>query len=167
MRVHGLAPVADADARVLILGSMPGVLSLRTQQYYAHPQSAFWTIAQEVLGFAPADDYAARLCSLRRAGIALWDVVASCVREGSLDSAIDGSSIVPNDLQRFLSSHARIRLICFNGKTAANLYSRFVQPRLPGSKTYEYATLPSTSPANARIARAEKIRAWRVIRPGG
>lgn len=162
-RSRSFPPISTPDARVLILGTMPGRVSLRERQYYAHPQNAFWRITAEILGFDPASDYAARVSSLKGHGVALWDVLESCTRDGSLDSAIDASTIVPNDFGRFFAAHPRIRLVCFNGATAAALYSRHVQPRLRGPLTREHVRLPSTSPANASIPRAAKLRAWRAI----
>lgn len=143
---------------------MPGKVSLRERQYYAHPQNAFWSITGEILGFDPASTYAARVSSLRNCRIALWDVLESCAREGSLDSRIDESTIVTNDFRRFFAVHPDIRLVCFNGAKAAALYFRHVQPHLRGPLTHEHLRLPSTSPANASIPRAEKLRAWRVIK---
>jgi TDG/mug DNA glycosylase family protein len=143
---------------------MPGKVSLRERQYYAHPQNAFWRITGEILGFDPASTYATRVSSLKSYGIALWDVLKSCTREGSLDSDIDESTIVTNDFRRFFDAHRHVRLVCFNGAKAAALYSRHVQPRLRGALAHEHLRLPSTSPANASIPRAEKLRSWSVIK---
>lgn len=164
-RAASFPPIERADARVLILGTMPGVASLRAGQYYAHPRNAFWGILGEILGFDPEDAYARRAAHLRRCGVAVWDVLASCVREGSLDSAIVGSSLVPNDFRRFFASHPRLRKVCFNGATAEALFRRHVRARLPLMPAVEFVRLPSTSPANAGVARESKRLAWRAIRP--
>ena len=164
MRSHSFPPIASPDSTVLILGSMPGIVSLRERQYYAHPQNAFWKITGEILGFDPASAYTTRVSSLKNYRIALWDVLKSCTREGSLDSHIDETTIVTNNFRRFFAAHPDIRLICFNGAKAAELYSRHVQPRLRGPLAHDHLRLPSTSPANASIPRAEKLRAWRVIK---
>jgi hypoxanthine-DNA glycosylase len=143
---------------------MPGKVSLRERQYYAHPQNAFWRITAEILGFDPASTYLARASSLKAHGIAVWDVLKSCTRESSLDSDIDESTIVPNDFKRFFAAHPLIRRVCFNGAKAAALYSKHVQPHLVAPVTLEHLRLPSTSPANAAVPWAEKLRAWRVIK---
>ncbi len=150
---------------MLILGSMPGKVSLREHQYYAHPRNQFWRIVGELLGCDPASAYEARVASLRSADVALWDVLESCTREGSLDSAIVGSSIVANDFADFLTAHPQIRRICFNGGTAEKLYLRHVQPRLAADPKIRRLRLPSTSPAHAALPFAAKLSAWRAIVP--
>jgi TDG/mug DNA glycosylase family protein len=163
MQVHSFPPIASRTSRVLILGTMPGGVSLRERQYYAHPQNQFWRIVGEILGFDPASAYEVRVTSLRSADIALWDVLKSCTREGSMDSAIEASSIVPNDFAGFLSEHPQIRRICFNGGTAEALYLRHVQPRLAANPELQHLRLPSTSPANAALPFSAKLRAWQAI----
>lgn len=163
-RVRGFPPIADAGARVLILGTMPSAASLRARQYYAHPQNAFWRIAGAILGFDAASAYAARKSFLRANDIALWDVLRSCAREGSLDSAIDARTIVPNDFRRFFRAHPLVTRVCFNGARAAELFARHVQPGLPAPASLEYLRLPSTSPANASVPWKGKLRAWKAIR---
>lgn len=160
-QVESFPPIASAAARVLILGSMPGKASLRAQQYYAHPQNAFWRIAGTIVGFDPAASYEIRAELLRAAGIALWDVLKSCTRESSLDSAIVPATAVPNDLPAFLGDHPQIRRICFNGAKAEALFARHVRPRLAPAPEIRYLRLPSTSPANASVPWPRKLQAWR------
>jgi len=115
-------PVADSKARVLILGSMPGEASLAARQYYAFPRNHFWSIMGELVGASPALPYAQRLAALCRAGIALWDVLERCEREGSLDTAINEETLIANDFASFLRRHKRIEHIFFNGKSVARLF---------------------------------------------
>jgi len=159
-RVRGFPPIADAKARVLILGSMPGQASLAAGQYYAHAQNLFWRILGEVSGVAPSASYAARTRALKACGIAVWDVLASCAREGSLDSAIDDASSRPNDFAAFYRAHPRIAQVFFNGAKAEASYRRQVLPALADPQLHSYARLPSTSPANASMSRAYKHRVW-------
>ena len=161
--VQSFPPIESATARVLILGTMPGKVSLRERQYYAHPQNAFWRIAGTILGFDPASPYEVRIARTRAAGIAIWDVLHSCTRESSLDSDIVRASAVPNDLPAFLGQHRRIRRICFNGAKAEALYARHVRPHLVGGDDIHYVRLPSTSPANASVPVARKLHAWQAI----
>lgn len=156
-----LAPIARRDARVLILGSLPGAESLRRQQYYAHAQNAFWPIMGELVGARPELPYAARTARLVEAGIALWDVCAEAERAGSLDAAIRAP--VANDLAGFLAVHPDIAVIGFNGATAATLFARRVRPTLGLDLRPALVALPSTSPAHARMTRADKVAAWRGL----
>jgi len=189
--LHSFPPVADASATVLILGSMPGAASLRAQEYYAHPRNAFWHIMGELTGATPSLPYAERLARLRTSGIALWDVLHSCTRAGSLDADIDEVSLRPNDFAGFLREHPQITHIFFNGSKAEQCFLKYV---LPGLRTnYEWRMtndevppahsacdnnhsmrglhlqrLPSTSPAHAGLAYAKKLAAWRgVLRRSG
>jgi hypoxanthine-DNA glycosylase len=154
----GFPPVANARARVLVLGSLPGRKSLQMRQYYAQPYNAFWRIMGRLFGAEPHLRYAARLAKLRARGIAVWDVLAAGEREGSLDSAIVPSTIVVNDFNEFFARHRRVRAICFNGNTAAGLYRRKVLPTLePAWAALETRVLPSTSPAYAGLALEQKL----------
>lgn len=154
-RQRGLPPVVDADTRVLILGSFPGVASLAARQYYAHPRNHFWPILAALLDEPLVElPYATRLERLSARGVGVWDIIVACQRKGSSDAAI-------RDAQR--GSVARIRRIArslqavaFNGNTAATAR--------PVWEAAGYATLvlPSTSPAYTRPL-AEKLVAWRAL----
>jgi double-stranded uracil-DNA glycosylase len=158
---RGFPPVESPGARVLILGSLPGEKSIEMQQYYAQHRNAFWRIIGELCGAEPQLAYAARLHRLRASGIALWDVLAAGERRGSLDSAIVASTIVVNDFGSFFARHPRIRLVCFNGRKAADLYRRWVVPTLPSrAANLETRLLPSTSPAHAARSYEQKLAAW-------
>jgi double-stranded uracil-DNA glycosylase len=161
--IQSFPPIASGMPRVLILGTMPGKVSLRERQYYAHPQNAFWRIIGGMLGFDPASPYDARVAAVQSAGIAVWDVLKSCVRESSLDSAIEASSALPNDFAAFFAEHPQIQRICFNGAKAEALYMKHVRPRLAANPSVQHVRLPSTSPANAGLALAQKVRAWQAI----
>jgi TDG/mug DNA glycosylase family protein len=157
----GFPPIADARACVLVLGSLPGRKSLEMHEYYAQPYNAFWRIMGALFGAEPAMAYAERLERLRTHGVAVWDVLAAGEREGSLDSAIEPSTIVINDFGEFFARHRGIRLICFNGNTAAGLYRRKVKPGLaPEPAAIETQVLPSTSPAYASLKFEQKLERW-------
>ncbi|MDP2870064.1 DNA-deoxyinosine glycosylase [Methyloversatilis sp.] len=159
-RIRCFAPVADpATARVLILGSMPGAASLGANQYYAHPRNQFWSIMGTLVGAHPALPYAERLAVLTRAGLALWDVLASCERLGSLDSAIDLRSAQANDFVVFLQRHAGIQRVLFNGALAETCFRRDVMPYV---RPLDMLRLPSTSPAHAGLSATDKLQVWRA-----
>lgn len=162
--LRSFAPIESPAARVLVLGSMPGVMSLRLQQYYGHPQNAFWKIMAALLGFDAAATYAERAEALIRNKIALWDVLAACVREGSLDSAIDERSIVANDFSAFFRSHPKVQRVCFNGAKAEAVYRKHVLPQLKTKRVIEYLRLPSTSPAHAGMRLADKLELWKAVK---
>ena len=167
LNVQSFPPIARADARCLILGSMPGIASLMAGQYYAYPQNKFWPIMGQLLGFdTEHTPYAARIESLKSAGIALWDVLQSCERSGSLDAAIRRDTQVVNDFPAFFATHPDIRRVYFNGTHAAQVFTRFVQPLLPDSLDLQMVRLPSTSPAHASLSLVDKLAVWQqVIRP--
>ena len=124
-RSAGFPPVAHADARILILGSLPGQRSIAAQQYYAHPQNAFWRIMAELTG--GHGNYDERCVALTANRIALWDVLANSVRPGSLDADIQVATAEVNDFAAFLAEHRRIELICFNGQKAAKIFASRAQ----------------------------------------
>lgn len=161
-RIRSFAPVAAPSAETLILGSMPGRASLAENRYYAHPRNAFWPILCELLGLEPDCSYGLRLRALQAARIALWDVLHSCERRGSLDSAIRNDARVANDFAGFFRRHRRITRVFFNGAEAERIFHRHILPGLPGFNA-TLTRLPSTSPALAGMSLAEKRNAWRVI----
>jgi len=159
-RIRSFPPIAGRNARVLVLGSMPGRASLAARRYYAHPHNAFWRIVGELLGLDPAAPYQARVRALKAARIALWDVLHSCVREGSLDARIEEE--LANDFAAFFRRHPGITKVVFNGAKAEASYRRHVLPAL-GATRLRYSRLPSTSPAHAGMTYARKRRAWRTV----
>jgi TDG/mug DNA glycosylase family protein len=160
MKRVGFPPVARADARVLILGSLPGEESLRQVRYYAHKANRFWWIMGELVGASPDLPYEIRLDRLKASRIALWDVCAAAVRPGSLDASILPPSVAANDFAGFLAAHSSLRLICFNGSQAAALFRAKVPIVLPPS--IQTRRLPSTSPAHAAMRPEEKLAHWRA-----
>src|ERR1700733_15718621 len=112
--IRSLNPVSDQAARTLVLGSMPGVGSRQASRYYAHPRNAFWPIMAKILNVSEESPYETRVQSLLTARIALWDVLHACVRNGSLDSAIESGSGVPNDFASFFKRHPETKFVCFS-----------------------------------------------------
>ncbi|HEY7985320.1 MAG TPA: DNA-deoxyinosine glycosylase [Methylophilaceae bacterium] len=161
--VQSFPPVARTDARILILGSMPGKASLAANQYYAHRHNLFWPIMQQLFGVEPTASYEERLATLQSHNIALWDVLKECFRTSSLDGDIVETSIIPNDFATFFAQHQQIRRIFFNGEKAEKAFNRYVLTGLTGMVDITLVRLPSTSPANASIPRARKLQSWQAI----
>lgn len=157
--VTSFPPIANPSARILVLGSMPGVLSLQAHQYYAHPRNAFWHIMAQLYGFNVALPYAERVEKLKTSGLALWDVLHTCVRPGSLDSAIAHGTRVPNDFTLFFAQHPHIELVGFNGTEAEKSFNRHVLPHVNVSEM-RFVRLPSSSPAHAAQSLTQKVSAW-------
>jgi hypoxanthine-DNA glycosylase len=157
--LQGLPPLIATQTRVLILGSFPSVKSLQLQQYYAHPQNAFWKLVFSIISasspdITSADSYEIRSKRLLEAGIGLWDVYASCEREGSLDSAIHNAQL--NDLACLRTRCPNLQAIAHNGGES---YSHAKHTRALGQPVYQ---LPSSSPANASWSFERKLIAWRA-----
>lgn len=165
MTVTCFDPVEDAGARLLILGSMPGELSLAAGQYYAAPRNRFWSVAGALFSFDPELPYESRLSALKGAGVALWDVLQSCERKGSLDASIVESTEVPNDFTGFLEAHRDVRAIAFNGQKAAKSFDRRLALPTTVHDRVAFLTLPSTSAANARTGYDGLVEQWRKVLP--
>ena len=157
--LHGLPPLLDANTRLVVLGSFPGVSSLRAQQYYGHPQNQFWKIMATLLspnaGEVLAMPYAQRTQWLLSQGVGLWDVYAACERVGSLDANIQNAQ--PNDLQSLLTRCPKLKLIAHNG---AESFKHAKLTQVLGVPVYR---LPSTSAANASMSYEKKLKAWRDV----
>jgi hypoxanthine-DNA glycosylase len=163
--IDGFAPIVSGNARVLILGTMPSEASLFRQQYYGHPRNAFWPIMSKLFGSDPGLCYQRRKEVLINNGIAVWDVLGSCHRLGSLDSNIKLATIRTNDFNSFFTDYKDIKRVFFNGRMAEKLYQKQVLPILNHRFSYlQYQCLPSTSPANASLKFEQKIEAWKVIK---
>ena len=154
---EGFRPIAREDARVLVLGSLPGQRSLTESRYYAHPQNAFWPIMQDVFGINGS--YAERCAVLEQHKIALWDVLRASVRPGSLDSDIRLETATANDFASFLSEYSCVQEVMFNGKKAEQMFRRMVPQTL--CKKLRLTALPSTSPAYAAMPYDTKLQTWK------
>jgi hypoxanthine-DNA glycosylase len=154
--LRGLPPIVGDGARMLILGNMPSMMSLGARQYYANPRNGFWRIMGEILGFdglAPYDD---RVLALRAHGVAVWDVLHSCRRVGSLDSAVEPPSMVANDFGHLCHTYPTIKRVLFNGAAAEKNFGRLVCI----DRAIRCVRVPSTSPAQT-MRYEDKLRAWR------
>jgi TDG/mug DNA glycosylase family protein len=163
-RIVGFPPILGGRPRVLILGSMPSVASLEKYQYYAKPQNAFWRIMGELFGAGPDLPYEQRTELLAKQGIAVWDVLASCERPGSLDSAIKMQTATANDFAALLLEQPGIAHVFFNGKKAEEVFRKRslaaveqVRPEL------KFTSLPSTSPAMASLRFEDKLLQWQSV----
>lgn len=157
MRIFSFPPISDPESEVLVLGTMPGEMSLRLGQYYGHKRNHFWRIMFELYQVDFSTDYELRRQLLLKNRIALWDILKACAREGSADNAIAGEEV--NDFTAFFSNHRKIRLVAFNGKNASAFFDQHFGERVKVPRI----TLPSTSPANGWIKYPEKVEQWRVI----
>lgn len=161
----GFPPIADGKGIVLILGTMPSIASLQAQEYYAHSRNAFWPIMQALFGEDGNLPYAQRRHLLTRNHVAVWDVLQSCHRPGSLDANIDINSIKVNDFSGFFEANPNVSSIFFNGGMAEKLYRQSVLPKLEKRLANLHSQrLPSTSPAYAVLSLQQKIAAWQVIK---
>jgi len=154
-------PIIDNNARMLILGSMPGVKSLEQQQYYAHPRNAFWPIMSALFEVERELDYDKRCQLLKDNFIAVWDVLQACQRQGSLDKDINTASMIANDFKLLLQQHPYITKIFFNGAKAEQVFKRLVVPTLTEQQmTIVRLRLPSSSPAHASSSFDNKLLVW-------
>jgi hypoxanthine-DNA glycosylase len=169
--IQSFPPIASRAAKVLILGSMPGKRSLAVGQYYANPHNVFWPIIGRLLAFDFSAPYAEKVAALKSARIALWDVLQSCSRDGSLDTNIDPDTEVANDFLAFFAKQKHITHVFFNGTKAESCFKRHVMRQLSSTNDFgnhaarqiHYCRLPSTSPAHATLSMAEKYQAWQKI----
>ena len=154
-QIEGLPPVIEADTRLVVLGSFPGVASLLQQQYYGHPRNHFWPILGAIWQIdLKSLDYAQRIDELRRRGVGLWDVYARCKREGSLDQAIEDAEF--NDLASLRSLAPDLAAVAHNGGESARARRR------TAALGCTVLRLPSTSPANASWSFERKLQSWRA-----
>ena len=156
MKISSFLPIIDKESKILILGSIPGVKSLEMQQYYAHPQNQFWRIIFHLFNENYTSDYVEKLQVLKRNKIALWDVIDTCERKGSLDSEIRNEET--NDIRQLLKNYPNIKAIFCNGqKSFKNL-----QKIMGKECVIPIFVLPSTSPLHT-ISFEKKLREWEIL----
>ena len=148
-------PIIAQEPRILILGSLPGDLSLEMNQYYGHPRNRFWKIMFTMFDEEFSNDYQIREKLIQNNHLALWDVAYSATRKGSMD--VDMKDVIPNKIEEMLQKNRSIRQIIFNGKKAEQLFKRCFEQK----STIIYTSLPSTSPANAQFSTDRLIEIWR------
>ena len=158
MHSNSFPPIVDENSSIVILGSMPGKKSLEMNEYYAHKQNSFWRILFLIFEKEYSECYKEKILLLKKHGIALWDTLYACEREGSSDASIVKE--VPNDFLSFFERYPKIRFVFFNGKVACLFFSKHIKP----DNRLNYLTLPSTSPAHARLSFAEKLKQWSVVK---
>ena len=158
MILNSFSFISTIDAKVLILGTMPGSQSLMLNQYYGHNRNAFWKLIFTIFDEPFSLVYETRKNLLLKNKVAVWDVLSTCIRIGSLDSAIEQE--VPNDFNTFFATHPNIEYVFFNGQKAAQYFKKHVTV----SEKYKLYNLPSTSPANAGMSFEQKLAAWQMIR---
>lgn len=156
--VQSFKPIISKTGKILILGSMPGRASLEAGEYYAHKRNAFWQIMGELTGAYPDLAYKKRIEKMTGAGISLWDVLKSCNRPGSLDSAITDEEI--NDFTEFFAKNKHIHHILFNGTKAEQSFRRYILNKI-NKDLFSFQRLPSTSPANASMNFETKLKVWK------
>jgi len=161
-RVECFSPIVCESSKLLVLGSMPGALSLKAGQYYAHPHNAFWPIMGELFGAVPSLPYEERVKRLQSVGVALWDSLQACSRPGSLDTSI--TEEVANDFPAFFARYPNITHVFFNGGKAEKAFRHHALPTLSKDQGIVFARLPSTSPAHAAMRLEAKMQAWSVVK---
>ncbi len=158
--VKGFAPIADSSSQILILGTLPGSISLQKGEYYASPNNHFWKIIAELFNETLLLSYDARVTMLKKHHIALWDVLCSANREGSLDADIKNP--VANDIVGFITTHPSLQKIVFNGKEAEKKFNDLIGARdIP--EHIKFISMPSTSYMNTHFSFEEKKRHWSSI----
>lgn len=166
--ITGFDPIVGSNARVLVLGSVPGRRSLEEARYYAQPGNSFWPIVEQLFADGRVLDFEQRYDLLRASGVALWDVIHLAERPGSSsDSAIQLETVVPNDIVGFLREHTGISHVFFNGRRADDVFGQHFGPTPPVGRDIEFRGLPSTSGANAAMSFEVKLASWRQIATAG
>lgn len=160
MYSQSFAPLCTTQVKLFVLGSMPGVASLKAQQYYAHPRNLFWPLMCDFFNWKNIDSYEDKVNALMAEGIGLWDVMSDCYRRGSLDQNIKKSTVQINDFIRLMEQYPTIETFLLNGKTAAQLFQQKVIKANKLTQPICSISLPSTSPANASMSYLSKKQLW-------
>jgi double-stranded uracil-DNA glycosylase len=160
-KVESFPPIVSEGSKLLILGSMPGELSLKAGQYYAHPRNAFWHVMGELFGAGPLLPYLERVVLLQSVGVALWDTLQACKRPGSLDASI--TEEVANDFPGLFAKYPNITHVFFNGGKPEKAFRRHVRPALREDRLV-FARLPSTSPAHAAMRLEAKVQPRSIVK---
>ena len=156
-KISSFPPIIDKESKILILGSIPGVKSLEMQQYYAHPQNKFWKIIFDLFSEDFTTDYSERIKILEKYHVALWDVIDTCERKGSLDSEIRNEEA--NKIGELILNYPNIKVIFCNGQKSYKNLLRI----LSNDFHLPIIALPSTSPAHASLKYEEKLKSWNII----
>lgn len=154
-------PIIGTNPKILILGSSPGVISLKKQQYFAHPRNAFWPIMEQLFDIDVSLGYEHSVMQCEKLPIVIWDSLKQCKRQGSLDSAIQKETVVANDFAKLLAEYTEIKHVFCNGGASYQWFKRLALPSL--SCPPKVVQLPSTSPAHASISFEKKLLQWRCI----
>lgn len=155
-------PIIGTSPKILILGSSPGIISLKKQQYFAHPRNAFWPIMSELFGIDVSQGYEHSVAQCQTLPLIIWDSLKQCERKGSLDSAIEKDSVEANDFVDLFNQHSNIQHVFCNGASSFKWFKRLALPTL--SKDIELTQLPSTSPAYAAMSFKQKLECWYCIK---
>lgn len=156
-KISSFLPIIDKESKILILGSIPGIKSLEMKQYYAHPQNKFWKIIFDLFSEEFTTDYTERIKILEKYHVALWDVIDTCERKGSLDSEIRNEEA--NKIGELLHNYPNIKAIFCNGQKS---YKNLLKI-LPKDFLLPIIVLPSTSPAHASLKYEEKLKSWKMV----
>lgn len=147
-------PIISKEPEILILGSLPGDLSLEMNQYYGHPRNRFWKILFTIYHETYSEDYTERIKLIENHHLVLWDIAHSAIRKGSMD--VDIKDVIPNKIDELLEKYPSVTQIIFNGKKSEQLFKKYFQPK----SQIIYTSLPSSSPANAQFSLERLVEIW-------
>ena len=162
-QVHSIEPIIGRNPRIIILGSMPGIISINASQYYANPCNLFWMVLADLFDININCSYESKVQQVQQLPVIIWDTLKSCHREGSLDSKILSTDLEANDIGSLLKQFPTVQVIAFNGAASAKYFDRLVKPQLSKEQNVEFFKMPSTSPANAGMKQQLKLDIWRRL----